>query len=336
MTCTVANGEESSSCQAAATLSCEDIKNYWPESSSGYYNIIGKGNVFCNMEKLQESLVNPSSIQPTETVLTSSESTDSSSTVQPTEILFTSSLLIETSSVHFPLSSSVMPHQTNVLPELCGSGGGWTRLAYLDMTDATQNCPSGFRLYQSGGVRACGRPATSSGSCVSVQFPSNGISYSQVCGRVTGYQYGDTDAVSESVNDINSHYLDGVSITRGSPRQHVWSLYAGVYSDYSDSINICPCAGGTSPQSFVGNNYFCEAGTPGTSISQIVYTSDPLWDGQGCTGLESSCCAVPGIPWFHRDYGNTTTTDYIELRVCGDEGTNNDDAPVSYYEIYVK
>uniref|UniRef100_A0A1X7UD80 Fibrinogen C-terminal domain-containing protein n=1 Tax=Amphimedon queenslandica TaxID=400682 RepID=A0A1X7UD80_AMPQE len=41
---------------------------------------------------------------------------------------------------------------------LCGSGGGWTRLVYLDMSDATQNCPSGFRLYQSGGVRACGRP----------------------------------------------------------------------------------------------------------------------------------------------------------------------------------
>ena len=219
---------------------------------------------------------------------------------------------------------------------LCGSGGGWTRLAYLDMSDATQNCPSGFRLYQSGGVRACGRPATSSASCVSVQFPSNSISYSQICGRVTGYQYGSTDSVSESVNNVNSHYLDGVSITRGSPRQHVWSLYAGVYSDYSNSINICPCAGGTSPQSFVGNYYFCEAGTPGTSISHILYTSDPLWDGQGCTGLESSCCAVPGIPWFHRDYGNITTTDYIELRVCGDEGTNNDDAPVSYYEIYIK
>ena len=62
--------------------------------------------------------------------------------------------------------------------ELCGSGGGWTRLAYLNMTDATQSCPFGFRLYQSGGVRACGRPASNSGSCVSVQFPSNGISYS--------------------------------------------------------------------------------------------------------------------------------------------------------------
>ena len=220
---------------------------------------------------------------------------------------------------------------------LCGSGGGWTRLAYLDMSDATQNCPSGFRLYQSGGVKACGRPATSSGSCVSVQFPSNGISYSQICGRVTGYQYGTTDAVSESVHNINSYYVDGVSITRGSPRQHVWTLYAGVYSDYSMSTNICPCAGGTSPQSFVGNNYFCEAGTPGTHVTQILYTSDPLWDGQGCSGLESPCCNVPGIPWFHRDYGSITTTDYIELRVCGDEGSaNNDDAPVSHYEIYIK
>ena len=69
--------------------------------------------------------------------------------------------------------------------ELCGSRGGWTRLAYLNMSNATQSCPSGFRLYQSGGVRACGRSG-SSGSCVSVQFPSNGISYSQICGRVDG------------------------------------------------------------------------------------------------------------------------------------------------------
>ena len=61
------------------------------------------------------------------------------------------------------------------IDELCGSGRGWTRLAYLDMTDATVNCPSGFRLYQSGGVRACGRATSSGGSCTSVQFSSNGI-----------------------------------------------------------------------------------------------------------------------------------------------------------------
>ena len=221
---------------------------------------------------------------------------------------------------------------------LCSSGGGWTRLAYLDMTDATQNCPSGFRLYQSGGVRACGRPVTNSGSCVSVQFPSNGISYSQICGRVTGYQYGSTDAFVGS-NDINSYYVDGVSITRGSPRQHVWTLANGLFDSYNyHHLFICPCATGSSQTvpSFVGNHYFCESGNNASTYSDILYTSDPLWDGQGCGDIEAACCSATGIPWFHRDYGSNTTTDYIELRVCGSEGTNNDDIPVGYYEIYVK
>ena len=223
---------------------------------------------------------------------------------------------------------------------LCGSGGGWTRLAYLDMSDSTEKCPSGFRLYQSGGVRACGRAASSVGSCTSVQFPSNGIGYSQVCGRVTGYQYTSPDAVyneGSNHNNLNSNYVDGVSITRGSPRQHVWTLMAGLngatYLAYS-----CPCANDSTQQvqSFVGDHYFCETGVATNSWQYQLYTSDPLWDGQGCGSLESSCCNVPGIPWFHRDYGNTTTTDYIELRVCADEATANEDVPVNYYEIYVQ
>ena len=230
------------------------------------------------------------------------------------------------------------------MEELCGSGGGWTRLAYLDMSDSTVNCPSGFRLYQSGSVRACGRPVTSSGSCVSVEFPSNGISYSQVCGRVTGYQYYSPDAVNivlgSNHNNLNGDYVDGVSITRGSPRQHVWTLMAANCEEncFSDFIHFCPCGTGSvvPVQSFVGDNYFCESGVATGRYQQQLYTSDPLWDGQGCGSNESPCCNVTGIPWFHRDYGNTTTTDYIELRVCGDEGTDNEDVPVSYYEIYVQ
>ena len=216
---------------------------------------------------------------------------------------------------------------------LCNGTGGWTRLAYLDMTDAAQSCPSGFRLYQSGSVRACGRPG-SSASCVSVQFPSNGISYSQICGRVTGYQYGSTDAVGDYNNNISSHYVDGVSITRGSPRQHVWTLMAGLTEAFTGS-QACPCNTGNTVTvvPFIGNNYFCESGISGNSWSVTLYTTDPLWDGQGCGSSEVPCCSVTGIPWFHRDYG-TNTTDYIELRVCGDE--NGEDSPVSFYEIYVK
>uniref|UniRef100_A0A1X7T8F5 Uncharacterized protein n=1 Tax=Amphimedon queenslandica TaxID=400682 RepID=A0A1X7T8F5_AMPQE len=86
--------------------------------------------------------------------------------------------------------------------------------------------------------------------------------------------------------------------------------------------------------SFIGNNYFCESGNPYSSPSSTLYTSDPLWDGYGCSSIESPCCNVPGIPWFHRNYGSTTTTDYIELRVC--TSVSGEDSPVSYYEIYVK
>uniref|UniRef100_A0A1X7T715 Fibrinogen C-terminal domain-containing protein n=1 Tax=Amphimedon queenslandica TaxID=400682 RepID=A0A1X7T715_AMPQE len=225
--------------------------------------------------------------------------------------------------------------------QLCGSGGGWTRVAYLDMTDATQNCPSGFRLYQSGGVRACGRPSSSNAGCTSVSFPSNGISYSQVCGRVTGYQWGSPDAISfdGAQNNLNSYYVDGVSITRGSPRQHVWTLMAGLFQSTADTTNNCPCADGTtSVQSFIGNNYFCESGNPSnTGIWQYtLYSADPLWDGEGCGSLETSCCSVAGLPWFHRDYGNVNTTDNLELRVCSDQPPSNEDIPVSYYEIYIK
>ena len=224
---------------------------------------------------------------------------------------------------------------------LCGSGGGWTRLAYLDMSDATQNCPSGFRLYQSGGVRACGKPVPYRRSCASVQFPSNGISYSQICGRVTGYQYSSPIAFYFGSNDINSWYVEGVSITRGSPRQHVWTLANGLTDSHNSYFpeGICPCSAAKNFQtvpSFVGNYYFCESGNHASGWSSILYTSDPLWDGQGCGSLESPCCNVTGIPWFHRDYGSNTTTDYIELRVCaGSDFSGDEDSPVSYYEIYV-
>ena len=224
--------------------------------------------------------------------------------------------------------------------ELCGTGGGWTRLAYLNMSDSTVNCPTGFRLYQSRGIRACGRPVSSGGSCSSVHYPSNGISYSQICGRVVGYQYGSPNAVDtrHGDNNINSYYVDGVSITRGSPRQHVWTLMAGLFESYTDNGN-CPCAtnnGSTQQiQSFVGSNYYCESGNPESSKPSKLHTEDQLWDKEKCSTEELSCCSAPGLPWFHRDYGNVTTTDYIELRVCADQRTSDEDVPVSFYEIYV-
>ena len=117
------------------------------------------------------------------------------------------------------------------MEELCSSGGGWTRIAYLNMSDNTEGCPAGFKPYQSEGVKACGQQSSSSGSCRSVKFPSYGY-YFQVCSRVVGYQYASPDAIDtvygKGHNDINSHYVNGISLTYGSPRQHIWTFMAGI------------------------------------------------------------------------------------------------------------
>ena len=215
---------------------------------------------------------------------------------------------------------------------LCGvEGGGWTRLAHLDMSDNTQDCPSGFQEYSGQSIRVCIKYGQ---GCKSIRFPTNGIAYTQICGRVVGYQKGSTDGIRSS-GDINSAYLDGVSITRGSPREHVWSYIAGLRSDMASS---CPCSNGNNVNvpSFVGNNYYCESGTNRIPFYDTLYGDDPLWDGQRCPSLEAPCCTSPNLPWFHRDYGNATSTDYLELRVCCDQWLRNEAVPIKLYEIYIK
>ena len=143
------------------------------------------------------------------------------------------------------------------MEQVCGSSG-WMRVAYLNMSDPTEECPSGFRLYTQNGVRACGRQVTSGGSCQSVQFPSFGITYSDVCGQVYGYQKGSTDAYAQGSN-LNGIYGDGISLTYGNPRKHIWSFIAGMQENFIHYTggSDCPCATGstqTSP-SFVGNDY---------------------------------------------------------------------------------
>ena len=110
---------------------------------------------------------------------------------------------------------------------------------------------------------------------------------------------------------------------------------AGLYDNIASPYN-CPCSSG-SPQSvpsFVGEDYFCESGNSDSSYTNKLYTSDPLWDGKGCGSLEEDCCTVPGLPWFHKVLASSTT-DFLEMRICADEVLSNEDIPVELYEIYV-
>ena len=215
------------------------------------------------------------------------------------------------------------------LPE-CG-GGLWYRVAYLNMTDPSQQCPSAWREYNISGVIACGRPASTIGTLYTIDRQ-----YSMVCGRVIGYQVGSPDAFFQVYTSVNQGFMDGVSITHGDPRDprhHIWSYVAGAFENHS--VFTCPCSssqGSRSPP-FIGDNYYCESGNPTNSYPWPVFNNDPLWDGQQCEGI--CCSGTKSPPWFSVQL-STHTTDRIEVRICGDEGTNNEDVLIELLEIYVQ
>ena len=222
----------------------------------------------------------------------------------------------------------------------CDEEGGWTRVAYLNMTEPGTTCPSG--LTQTGYIDinhdVCGRPNPSSAGCNSSFFSTYSINYTRICGQVRGYQYRSPDAFNTGTSDIDSYYVDGVSITYGSnPRQHIWT-YAGGWTETALGSLSCPCNNGSSASShsFVGNDYYCESGLNAPPFSSILYADDPLWDGQYCNGPESTCCTNPNMPWFLKTL-DETTTDNIELRVCSNGGLPFDeDTPLDIIEMYVK
>jgi hypothetical protein len=220
-----------------------------------------------------------------------------------------------------------------VLVSECG-GGLWYSVAKLDMTDPRQQCPPGLREYTNSSVRVCGRPTSSLGGCTGTSYSTAGRQFSKVCGRAIGYQVSSPDGFF--TNSINEHYVDGVSVTYGSPRNHIWTFGVGVTENSAlHRLNNCPCSdsGAKQPPSFVGNNYFCESGNPSSNFqSGFLYSSDKLWDGEQCSG-EGTCCTGP--PWFSVDLPNTSTDD-IEVRICGNEGTGNEDTPIELMEIYIQ
>ena len=68
----------------------------------------------------------------------------------------------------------------------CNSPGGWMRVAYLNMTDPTQQCPDGWRELTVP-IRTCRR---ANGSYINtVVFNTHGMLYNCVCGRMIGYQF---------------------------------------------------------------------------------------------------------------------------------------------------
>ncbi len=208
---------------------------------------------------------------------------------------------------------------------LAGSKG-WRPIGYLDMTSSTEQCPGSWVLGTRGSTRFCQK--SNGSNCESVTYSSQGLPYQKVCGRSIGFSISTPDAftrfpgtcTSNEACTIDDPYVDGLSVTHGSPRQHIWSFAAAALD-----TAYCPCAdNGRYLPPFVGDNYFCEEGL-----------GNQLWDGIGCDPSEIRCCERDDIPWFCRDIGEPTVDD-IEVRLCVDEATSNENVGIQLLELFVK
>ena len=241
--------------------------------------------------------------------------------------------------------------QDKVIPAIrctCAGRGEWTRIAHLNMSNPDQQCPSNWAL-QTDSVRGCGR--TSDGrACDSAFFPSNGTTYSHICGKVNAFQRGITTSFEGGLNDnpsLDGPYIDGISLTHGATgsRQHIWSFASSLFEtdpNYSQGLNLrwnCPCTNTNfnwpyqTPQ-FLGNDYFCDTGNPGPGFNgNLVYSNDPLWDGVGC-GPTNACCQFNNPPWFCVALPEPTSDD-LEMRLCFIRGSGEADVLVNLVDIYV-
>ena len=225
----------------------------------------------------------------------------------------------------------------------CDGEGGWMRIAYVDMTVPNAQCPAGLSpiQYNNIGHPLCNKPSPEAAGCASSHFTTSGLSYTKVCGRLRGYQFRSPDGlypVAGGSNDINGVYLDGASITYGSPRTHIWS-YAGGLTEGTETGWYCPCNQGSvySTPSFVGQDYYCESAVnPGGAWATVLYPDDPLWDGANCDGPEAACCTNAKMPWFTKSLAGSTNDD-IELRLCSSQSAPDiEGTPLEVIEILVK
>ena len=228
-------------------------------------------------------------------------------------------------------------------PYTCGGTGGWRRVVYLDMTDPSTTCPSGWKL-TGYSKRTCGRATDGINICDSATFPVRGGEYTRICGRIRAYQWGSPNGFHNyhtgTVTTIDGAYVEGVSVTHGTPRNHIWTFAAGLSEDYPTWTAVCPCDTSIdiSVPSFVGEDYFCESGLhetwTGASSQRKLYSNDTLWDGEDCLP-SSTCCSRRNHPYFVKQLP-TSTTDDIEARICLNQALSNENIAVELVELYVQ
>ena len=189
----------------------------------------------------------------------------------------------------------------------CGNiTGGWMRVAKLDL----DLCPTRFRYKFVHGARSCVATEDEAG-CTPLSYSSFNIQFSNVCGHVRGYAFGNPDGWYNARGFVrgirlDENYLDGISISTGS--SHIWSLAAG-------GCHNC----GASPP-FVGGDWSCD-----DSLCEMNACGGLLWNATKCGSAAS----------FYRQL-SSATKDYVEVRLCRNEARSNEDIALVALELFVQ
>ncbi|OLP83182.1 putative serine/threonine-protein kinase-like protein CCR3 [Symbiodinium microadriaticum] len=152
--------------------------------------------------------------------------------------------------------------------------------------------------------------------------------YDRIFGTAKIYQKGSTDAFETGVRDSSgidsSDYVDGMSVTIGSPRLHIFTLALGTsYDTALGTGGMCPCdavtqsaqCGGDPVPGFLsGEAVSCDSGTLGTASlawgSRLVQTAF--------------------------DVAVSVTSAHLEVRLMSDAVSTNEDVGVLELLVYVE
>ena len=193
------------------------------------------------------------------------------------------------------------------------------------------SCPSPLQLRAIGSNRLCEKKTGN--SCASVTISAGGQSYTKVRGKVTAYAYRSLDAFRRlhgAGSGIDDPYVDGISITYGSPRKHVWT-YAGGSTNLDFS---CPDIANNhdiaKQPAFVGKNYLCVVAGYLVQQDSDRFFNAPLFTTLGdCVGDcpdDLAFCVTLDEP----------TSDDLELRLCTDQSKTDEDIFLKSYDFYIQ
>ena len=240
----------------------------------------------------------------------------------------------------------------------CG-GGNWTRIYHFDISK-DKSCPSNWQLIEHEGEKGCDSKVT--GACSPIYIEVGDMDFDEVCGMALGRQIAFPDAFSVGTGAvINSLYVDGLSITYGFPREHVWTYAVGASKNplFGGSGGNCPCDDGQPQPHFVGENMYCDSGHQSSNTAQIeayddnysLYTdihNHTLWKAPCGKGIMNTCCGESGItedvkpPWFHRSgfkkLSEKTGLNMakFEAALCTHEVDMQEGALITAFELYIK